>query len=254
MKRSQPASCLNFRTGMLDGLPIALGYFSVSFAFGMLAVEKGLPLWGPICISLTSFTGTGQFVGVDLFAGGAAFLEIAFTLLIINLRYLLMSLSLSQRLSPTVGLFQRLNIAFGVTDEIYAVAMTKTSPLTFSYMMGLILCSFAGWVCGTSVGALVGTALPPSVQSALGIALYAMFIAILVPPARKERPVLIVVAVGAVMSAASPTFRCSAAVPTAGSSSSAAISSAIGAYFFPIQPKEEEEPSQKNESKGESSI
>lgn len=98
---------LGFRIGMLDGLPIALGYFSVSFAFGMLAIEKGVPLWGPVLISLTSFTGTGQFVGVDLLSGGAALMEIAFTLLIINLRYLLMSLSLSQRMSPCVGLWAK---------------------------------------------------------------------------------------------------------------------------------------------------
>lgn len=231
---------LGFRIGMLDGLPIALGYFSVSFAFGMLAIEKGVPLWGPVLISLTSFTGTGQFVGVDLLSGGAALMEIAFTLLIINLRYLLMSLSLSQRMSPCVGLWQRLCIAFGVTDENYAVAMSKTQPLTFSYMLGLILCSYTGWIGGTVVGVLVGTALPPSVQSALGIALYAMFIAILVPPARKERPVLIVIAIGAVMSC------CFSYLPGLNQLSDGWViiicgvaSSAIGAYFFPIQPKEE---------------
>lgn len=191
---------LTFGRGMKDGLPIAFGYLSVSFAFGMLALEKGLPLWSPVLISVTNFTGTGQFVGVNLMAQGAALAEIGFTILIINLRYLLMSLSLSQRVCGNVSLPQRLLIAFGNTDEIFAVSMQQREPLNFKYMMGLILCAYAGWIAGTTLGAFASSALPDAVRSALGIAIYAMFIAIIVPPARQTHPILMVVLIAVFMS------------------------------------------------------
>lgn len=179
---------LTFSRGLRDGLPIALGYISVAFAFGILAVEKGLPAWSPILISVTNFTGTGQFAGIDLIAAMASFAEIAFTLLIINLRYLLMSLSLSQRLEPGIGLGKRMAIAFGITDEIFAVAIQKESLLGGKYLAGLILSSYSGWVGGTVLGALASSLLPASLLSALGIALYAMFIAIIIPPGPEQPP------------------------------------------------------------------
>ena len=143
---------LNFISGMKDGLPIALGYISVAFAFGILALEKGFPIWAPILISATNFTGTGQFVGIDLIASYATLSEIAFTILIINLRYVLMSLSLSQKIVHNATLGERLLIAFGVTDEIFVVSMGKTQAVTFPYMMGLILSAY----CGCGVGDCIG--------------------------------------------------------------------------------------------------
>lgn len=190
---------LTFKKGLKDGLPIAIGYLSVSFAFGILAVNSGLPIWAPIITSLTNFTGTGQFVGTTLIAAGASIAEIAFTLLIINARYVLMSISLSQRLEK-VSIWKKLIIAFGNTDEIFAVAVSKYCDLNFNYMAGLILCSFSGWVGGTVLGAFCGSIIPQSILSAMGIALYAMFIAIIIPPARKSRAVLLVVALGALIS------------------------------------------------------
>lgn len=190
---------LTFKKGLKDGLPIAIGYLSVSFAFGILAVNSGLPIWAPIVTSLTNFTGTGQFVGTTLIAAGASIAEIAFTLLIINARYVLMSISLSQRLEK-VSIWKKLIIAFGNTDEIFAVAVSKYCDLNFNYMAGLILCSFSGWVGGTVLGALCGSIIPQSILSAMGIALYAMFIAIIIPPARKSRAVLLVVVLGALIS------------------------------------------------------
>lgn len=175
---------LTFRKGLKDGLPIALGYISVAFAFGTLAVTKGFPAWLPITISLSCFTGTGQFAGIDLIYSHALYLEIACTILIINLRYMLMSLAISQKLSPQIHLGQRFILAFGVTDEIYATAIQQKTVLTFSYLIGLILCSFSGWVGGTILGAVAGNIFPDSLQNALGIVLYAMFIAIIIPPAR----------------------------------------------------------------------
>lgn len=192
---------LTFKKGLKDGLPIAIGYLSVSFAFGILAVNSGLPIWAPIVTSLTNFTGTGQFVGTTLIAASASIAEIAFTLLIINARYVLMSISLSQRLEK-VSIWKKLIIAFGNTDEIFAVAVSKYCDLSFKYMAGLILCSFSGWVGGTVLGALCGSIVPQSILSAMGIALYAMFIAIIIPPAKKSRAVLLVVALGALISVA----------------------------------------------------
>lgn len=192
---------LTFKKGLKDGLPIAIGYLSVSFAFGILAVNSGLPIWAPIITSLTNFTGTGQFVGTTLIAASASIAEIAFTLLIINARYVLMSISLSQRLEK-VSIWKKLIIAFGNTDEIFAVAVSKYCDLNFKYMAGLILCSFTGWVGGTALGALCGSIIPQSILSAMGIALYAMFIAIIIPPAKKSRAVLLVIALGALISVA----------------------------------------------------
>ncbi|MBQ3553474.1 MAG: AzlC family ABC transporter permease [Clostridia bacterium] len=229
-------SNLTFGRGLKDGVPIALGYLSVSFAFGMSAASKGFPFWSPCLISLTNFTGTGQFVGVDLIAAKAGLFELAFTLLIINLRYLLMSLSLSQRLAPNVGLGKRLLIAFGNTDEIFAVAMQQEGLLPFRYMGGLIISSFSGWVFGTAIGAGASNLMPAAICSALGIAVYAMFIAIIVPPARKHQPVLRIVLIAITLS--SVFFF----VPPFHSLSSGwsiiicgAIASAYGAYFYPLR-------------------
>lgn len=228
-------SGLTFYKGLKDGLPIAFGYLSVAFAFGMLAVEKGFAFWTPILISMTSFTGTGQFVGIDLISAGAAFAEVAFTILIVNLRYLLMSLSLSQKISPKMKLWQRIIVAFGNTDEIFAVSVQQQGLLEFRYLLGLILCSYTGWVSGTALGALASSVLPMAVRSALGIAIYAMFIAIVVPAAKTSRPITKVAVIALLMSC---LF---AWVPGLRQLSSGWViiicgvaSSALGAYFYPI--------------------
>ncbi len=229
-------SGLTFGRGLRDGIPIAFGYISVAFAFGMSAVTKGLPLWSPMLISLTNFTGTGQFVAIDMISAGASMLELAFSLLIINMRYLLMSLSLSQRLAPDVGFWKRLVIAFGNTDEIFAVSMQQEGALNFTYMLGLILSSYFGWVSGTVIGALASNVLPAAVRSALGIAVYAMFIAIIIPPARKSRPVMKIVAIAVALSCifywVPPLNRLSSgwAIILCG-----VAASAFGAYFYPLQ-------------------
>lgn len=191
---------LTFFKGFRDGLPILLGYLSVAFAFGMLGSERGLPIWAPTVISMTSFTGTGQFVGVTLFSSGIALTEITLTILIINIRYMLMSLSLSQKLEEKMTLWQRLIVAFGNTDEIYAVSMQQNGFLNFRYMVGLILASYTGWVGGTVIGSVASSVLPKAIISALGVAIYAMFVAIIIPPAKKSRPIVIVIAIAIVLS------------------------------------------------------
>lgn len=182
-----------FIEGLKDGLPICLGYLSVSFAYGMRAVLAGLPLWVAGLISLSNLTSAGQFAGTNLILAGGTCLEIAVTTLVINLRYFLMSLSLSQKVEEKMPLRKRLAVSFGVTDEIFAVSMQHPGPLSAAYMAGMILLPVAGWTGGTLIGGMATNLLPERLSGALGIALYGMFIAVIVPPARKSRPVLFTV-------------------------------------------------------------
>lgn len=184
---------MKFTRGLKDGLPIALGYLSVSFAYAIAAVNNGAPVWFPILISFTNFTGTGQFVGTNLIAAGASLIELTVTMLTINMRYALMSVSLSQKMGDGFPLWQRALLSFGVTDENYAVAIRQPNKLTFSYLTGLMSCSFCGWVGGTALGAALGDVFPDMLMSALGIALFAMFVAIIIPPARERSSVLLLV-------------------------------------------------------------
>jgi len=192
----------DFLFGLSDGFPIALGYIPVSFAFGLLAVKGGLPVWVATLISLTNLTSAGQFAGTNLILAGASLVEITFTTLIINLRYLLMSLSLSQKLAPGLTLKERSLMAFGITDETFAVASVERAEISFPYMLGLITGPYLGWGTGTLLGGLVCTLLPASLQNALGITLYAMFIALVVPPAKKSRAISLIVAVAVGLSSA----------------------------------------------------
>ena len=188
--------------GFRDGLPIGLGYLSVSFAFGITAVKMGIPVIVAILISMTCVTSAGQVAGITAIASGGGFIEIALAQLIINLRYSLMSLSLSQKLCRKYSLFHRLTTSFGVTDEVFAVASARTEKVTPPYMYGLITLPYIMWSAGTALGALLGGILPDFVTSALGIAIYGMFIAIVVPPARRFKGVLVVALMAAALSCA----------------------------------------------------
>ena len=175
----------SFAKGLGDGVPIGLGYFSVSFAFGISAVAAGVPVWGAALISMTNVTSAGQFAGLGLIAAGAPLAEQALTQLVINLRYALMSLSLSQKLAPGIGVLERLLMAFLNTDEVFAVASSQAGAVGRRYFYGLMIAPYLGWSIGTILGAAAGSILPEAVQSALGIAIYGMFLAIIVPPAKK---------------------------------------------------------------------
>ena len=180
---------LSFRKGLTDGIPICLGYLSVSFTFGMMTAENGLPAWAAVLISMTNLTSAGQFAGTALILSGGLLIEIAITTLVINLRYMLMSLSLSQKLDPAMPLWQRCLLAFGNTDEIFAVAMQQPGAVSARYLLGLITTPYLGWTAGTLLGATATGLLPAAMRSALGIAIYGMFIAIIIPPACRLRPV-----------------------------------------------------------------
>ena len=192
----------SFAKGLADGLAIGLGYLAVSFAFGLYAVSGGMTPLTAAFMSITNLTSAGQFAGTSLIFTHAPWLEIGLTTLLINIRYMLMSLSLSQKLRAGTGPLQRLLIGYGVTDEIYAVAIMKPGELGATYMAGLIALPVVGWTFGTLTGALVGQILPEVLVSALGIALFAMFVAIVTPQARLSRPVLSVVILAALLSLA----------------------------------------------------
>ena len=189
-----------FKEGIRDGFPICLGYISVSMAFGLTAVKSGMPVWAAILISLTNLTSAGQFAGTNLLLAQSSYIELMITTFIINIRYFLMSLSVSQKVDKAFGLKERLVASFGVTDEVFAVSMQRRSELTFSYMLGLILTPILGWTGGTIIGAVATSLLPASLTDAMGIALYGMFIAIVVPQAKDENPLLASVALALIFS------------------------------------------------------
>lgn len=182
-----------YRCGVSRGLPVGMGYFSVSFGFGAMAVSQGLSAKYATLISLTNLTSAGQFAGLTVIVAAATLWEMVLTQLIINSRYALMSLALSQRMGERIGFLPRLLIAFFNTDEIFALAMARKEPLTAAYLAGLGTLPFLGWTGGTALGALAGSVLPESLGTALGVMLYGMFIAIVVPPAKKERNILLAV-------------------------------------------------------------
>lgn len=182
-----------FLEGIRDGLPICMGYFSVSMAFGLTAVLSGVPIWAAVMVSITNLTSAGQFAGMNLIAAQGALVEIGLTTFIINLRYFLMSISLSQKVEQKMTMKERLAVSFGITDEIFAVSMQRDREVTSAYMAGLIITPVLGWTSGTFVGAAATSFMPEVLSNALGIALYGMFIAVIVPPAREHKNVLFAV-------------------------------------------------------------
>ncbi len=189
-----------FAQGIRHGIPIALGYLSVSFAFGMQAVGSGLTWIQAVMISATNLTSAGQLAALPLMAEGASLGEMALTQLTINLRYALMSLSLGRKLDGTMGTLQRLIFSFANTDEIFAVASSQPGEVGKTYLYGLMLTPWIGWTLGTLLGAVAGTLLPLFVRTGLGIAIYGMFLAIILPPSRKEKPVRFVVLLAVALS------------------------------------------------------
>ena len=190
----------DYRTGVRRGVPVGVGYFSVSFGFGAMAAAQGIKALDATLISASNLTSAGQFAGLTLILASAGLWEMILTQLVINSRYALMSLALSQRMGSRIGFWPRLAIAFFNTDEIFALAMAEKQPLTVPFLLGLGLTPFIGWTGGTLLGALAGSVLPMAVRVALGVMLYGMFIAIVVPPARQEKPVLVAVILALVLS------------------------------------------------------
>ena len=188
-----------FKQGIKDGIPIGLGYLSVSIGIGIASVGGGLHIITALLMSMTNLTSAGQAAGISLIAAGGSFLEMALVQIVINLRYALMGISLSQRLNAGFSTGKRMFLGAFITDEIYAVSSSKetVSPL---YMYGLILVPYIGWALGTLIGASAGMVLPVSVTTALGMALYGMFIAIVIPAMKQSRQVTLAVILAVLLS------------------------------------------------------
>lgn len=234
----------NYKRGLWHGLPIALGYVSVSFAFGIQATMQGLSPLQAVLISFFNLTSAGQLAGLRLMTVGAPLVEMALTQFTINLRYALMSLSLSQKLDKTMTTPHRLLVSFANTDEVFAVASQQPGKLGKWYLYGLTNGPFLGWTIGTLLGALAGGILPKAVTDALGIAIYGMFIAIILPPFRRQREVRVVVLIAVALSclfALAPLF----AFLSDGFRIivCAVVASALGAWLMPqpIHTDDEEE-------------
>lgn len=224
---------------MSHGIPIALGYLSVSFGFGIMAVKSGLSILAAAAISITNLTSAGQAAGVGIIAAGGTLIEMALTQLVINIRYSLMAISLSQKLDSSFTTGRRLIASYGITDEIFAVASSQKGRITASYMYGLILISFLGWTAGTIMGASAGQLLPEAVTNAMGIVLYGMFLAIIIPPSRKSKSILAVVVIAAVISV---MFKYLFTDVSGGFAViiSAIAAAAVGALLFPVSDEEAE--------------
>lgn len=223
----------SFLRGMRHGVPIMLGYLSVSFGFGVLCIQQNLSILAAVGISVTNLTSAGQVAGVGVIAAGGTMLEMILCQLVINLRYSLMSLSLSQKLDPSFNLMHRLLVGYGITDEIFAVASSQDEPLRPAYMYGLIFTPFLGWSMGTLLGAVAGDVMPASVTAALSLMLYGMFIALILPPAKKNHKVLFVILIAAAVSVVIhfllPMISSGFAIII-----SALVAAILGALIFPV--------------------
>lgn len=229
-----------YKNGLQTGIPVGLGYFSVSFGFGAMAIAQGLNAWDATLISATNLTSAGQFAGLTLIVAMGTLWEMIMTQVVINSRYSLMSIALAQRMGQRIGFLPRLLIAFFNTDEIFALAMARPEPLTVPFLLGLGTLPFFGWTGGTLMGALAGSVLPADIRAALGVMLYGMFIAIVVPPAKEEKSVLITVILALIVSC---LFSWVPALQQVSAGISIVIctvaAAAVAAVLFPI-PEEEE--------------
>lgn len=231
----------NLKKGLRDGLPICLGYLSVSFTFGLLAVGMGLSYWQATLISLANVTSAGQFAGLTIMAEGGALVEMAISQFFINLRYLLMSVSLSQKVDEKFRGVSRRILAMGVTDEIFAVAMSQEKPVSRRYFFGLFLTPYLGWGLGTFLGALLGEVVPAGVAEVFGIAIYGMFLAIIIPKTRESKPVLFVVLIAAILSCIIyyvPFIKLSSGLSL---TLCAVIAAAYGAWRHPVAAEDEKD-------------
>ena len=233
-------STLNFKNGVKDGLPIGLGYLAVSIAFGVQASLSGMPVLIALLMSMTNLTSAGQLAGLEVIASCGTIVELIIVQLVINARYFLMSVTLSQKADKTFTITHRMLCSFAITDEVFGVAASKPQKIGVKYYYGLMLLPPIGWTTGTLIGAVAGNVLPAFVASALGIALYSMFIAIILPPPIKHKGVLFAVIFSAVISCVLyyvPLF--SAISSGMAIIISAVISSAVTSFIFPV-PKEED--------------
>lgn len=232
----------DYSEGFRNGIPIALGYFFVSFTFGIMGSLSGLLWWETLLISMTNLTSAGQFAGVKIIAAGGSLPELALSQLVINLRYSLMGISLSQNTDENFGTGARAVLGFGITDEIYAVAVNRKTPVSRSFFLGLMTLPYFGWSLGTLAGALFGDVMPPVISDAMGIAIYGMFIAILIPGMKGDRHIAVISALAVLISCVLRYVPALSGISVGFAVIICAVTaSLIGAAFFPVAVPGEEE-------------
>ncbi len=228
---------LGFKQGLNHGVPIAIGYFFVSFAFGLTGSVEGMDWWQTMLISMTNLTSAGQFAGMKIMLAGGSLVELALSQLVINLRYSLMAISLSQKTDAKFRGIYRWILGFGITDEIYGVAAGQKEEISRSYFFGLMTLPYFGWAFGTMAGGLLMRVVPNVVLQGMGIALYGMFIAIVVPKAKEDHHVLKVCLLAIVFSGMFTYVPILNKVSVGVSIIICGLGAAIlGAVFFPIAP------------------
>lgn len=232
-----------FKRGLKGGISISLGYFPIAFALGVAATKSGFSMWISELFSALLFTASGESAFLNLIKGGeTAIFTYALTIFVINCRYILLSLSLSQRLDPKMNVFERMLFGFFNTDEIFAIAVKEPGKIKAPYLFGMATFPYLSWVVGSAIGWSFTDLMPASVSSAMGILLYAMFICIIVPPAKTSVPIMSVVGISIVLSL---ILECIPVIRLSLSSGwimiiCAVIASLVGAIFFPVKDEEEE--------------
>lgn len=230
----------DFSKGVCNGLPVALGYIPLSFSFGTIAISGGYNFIVPTIMSMLSFTGAGQMAGIQMMIQAASLVSIFLVNLVINARYLVMSLSMNNKITEDMSFGKRMFIAFGMTDENFSVASLYTGRLSFGFFAGLMLTSYSGWVLGTLIGAVLMQIMPPIIQEALSVTIYAMFCGLLLPSIKKDNAVALIAFISIAISCmfwfipvlAGLPSGINIIVPTV-------IAAAIGAWLFPIKTKDE---------------
>ncbi len=240
--RSQSVNAKAFGEGTRDGLPIGMGYFAVALSIGIAARNAGLtPLQGLLASLLTNAS-AGEYAGFTMISAGAAYLEMALVILVANARYLLMSCALSQRLRPGTGWGHRLLLGFDVTDELFAIAIARPGYLNPYYTYGAMVVSMPCWAIGTALGVMIGNLLPDRAVSAFSVALYGMFLAVIIPPSRKSKVVAGLVALSFSFSYAASVLPGLASLSSGTRTIILTVSiSAMAALLFPVKKREEEE-------------
>lgn len=229
-----------FIQGVKDGGAIGIGYLSVSFTFGLEAASSGLLWWEALLVSMMNLTSAGQFAGITIMAAAGTYIEMAPSQFVINLRYALMSISLSQKVSPEFGSGKKMLLGFAVTDEIFAVAMSRQGEVSSKYFAGLAVLPYLGWTSGTLAGAVCGNILPDTVTDALGLAIYGMFIAIIIPAMKKDSRILKITLLAVVFSFAMYYLPGLKMISSGFAVIICAVAaSVVGAVCFPMEEEEE---------------
>lgn len=231
----------DFKRGIKSGIPICLGYLSVSFTFGIMAISLGLNIWQTVLISMLCLTSAGQYAGIQIMANPGHYIEMIISQLTINVRYSFMSISLSQKVEKKFSGIWRWIMGAFVTDEIFGVAISE-EIITRSFFAGLCVMPYIGWASGTLLGAMLGSILPERLMSALSIAIYGMFVAIVVPELKKGHSYVFVVIIAAALSTMFKFVPVLNDVPGGiAISICAVVASLLGAIFFPIKEDIEKE-------------